>query len=394
MPAVTPPASQLESRSLSAERLISLDVARGMTVIGMIVVNNPGSWDVVFSVLHHAQWHGFMFVDLGFPAFLFLMGMATAYAYGRRRERGETRRALLRKAAWRAATLFAIGLVLEAFPFVAFDGGFHAHENLAHVRIPGVLQRIAVCSFATAVLFLYVRPRVQYVLAAAILLGYWALLVLVPVPGYGAGRLDLPEATLPAFVDRLVFGSHLYAGGTWDPEGLLSTFPALVTTLLGLWTGRMLRTGAPVRGTVIRLGLAGLVLAAAGCAWHTVLPVNKTLWTGSFVLLTGGLTLCIFTALYALLDVWRWRRGTQSLAVFGVNALPVYVLSTLADEVLDVLSVPFGTGSVSVRAFLFDAVFLPVASPVMASLLYALTWLAVWYAVMHYLYRKGVSLTV
>ena len=377
-------------------RLLSLDAFRGITIVGMILVNNPGTWGAIYPPLRHAAWHGWTPTDLVFPFFLFIVGVAITFAYDRRLAEGRPKAPLAAKAARRAALLFAFGLFMAAFPFFEFYQGF-ALRDFSTLRIPGVLQRIAVCYLAATLLFLYAKPKTEYVTAGVILVGYWLALLFVPAPGYGAGQLAPPEATLPAYVDRLIFGSHLWSAADrmWDPEGFLSTFPALVTTLLGVWTGRLLRSDRlPEQKTLLML-LAGVTLAAAGAAWGWFFPVNKQLWTSSFVVLTGGLALCTLGVCHWLTDVKGFRRWVQPFVVYGVNAITVYVLSGLLADLLGTIRLagPDGT-TVSLQSAIFRNVFAGAGSPELASLLYAVTWVVGWYFVLLWMYRKNIILKV
>lgn len=370
-------------------RLVSLDVFRGLTIMGMILVNNPGTWSAIFPPLRHAAWHGWTPTDLVFPFFLFIVGVAIPLAFAKRLERGADRGDLVRKTVKRAAVLFAIGLGLGLFSRVwrLFEG---VPLDLSDVRVMGVLQRIALCYLAASLLFLYTSARTQLGVGAAILLGYWAALEWVPVPGVGAGHLDVAAETLPAYVDRLVLGSqHLWAGADklWDPEGLMSTLPAIVTTLLGIAAGRMVRRTdvAPVE-TAARMMALGLALTAVGSAWGWVFPVNKALWTSSYVLLTGGLAFSVLGACYWAADVRGWRGWTRPFVVYGVNALLVFVGSSLLAQTLARISV----GEGSLQAWIFQAVFAPLGPPEVASLLYALVWIGGWYLVLLALFRRGI----
>ncbi|MEM0964325.1 MAG: heparan-alpha-glucosaminide N-acetyltransferase domain-containing protein, partial [Bacteroidota bacterium] len=316
----------------SEGRLVSLDVFRGLTIMGMILVNNPGTWSAVYPPLLHAEWHGWTPTDLVFPFFLFIVGVAIPLAFEKRLARGADRAGLVRKTVKRAAVLFALGLGLALFSrvwrLVAGEG-----FDLSDLRIMGVLQRIALCYLVASILYLTTSARTLAVVGAALLLGYWAALELVPVPGVGAGQLDVPAETLPAYLDRLLLGpQHLWIGADkqWDPEGLLSTLPAIVTTLLGIVAGKMVgRKDTDRTEVAARMLVTGLVLTAVGSAWGWVLPINKPLWTSSYVVLTGGLAFSVLGACYWAADVRRWRGCTQPFVVYGVNALLVFVGSSL-----------------------------------------------------------------
>ncbi|HVH13775.1 MAG TPA: heparan-alpha-glucosaminide N-acetyltransferase domain-containing protein, partial [Longimicrobium sp.] len=213
------------------ERLLSLDVFRGLTVAAMLLVNNPGTWSAVYDPLEHAAWHGWTPTDLIFPFFLFIVGVSMAYSLVPRLERGDAPARLFAAAAKRFAILVGLGLLLAAFPYYTLD--------LSHLRLPGVLQRIGLAFLLASAVVLFARPRAQWIVAGALLLGYWAAMTLVPVPGFGAGELSR-DGSLAAYVDRTVLGTnHLWASAkTWDPEGLLSTLPAVATVLLGVFAGR------------------------------------------------------------------------------------------------------------------------------------------------------------
>ncbi len=370
-------------------RLVSLDVFRGLTIMGMILVNNPGTWSAIYPPLEHAAWHGWTPTDLVFPFFLFIVGVAIPLAFTKRLERGDDRADLLKKTAVRAAQLFAIGIGLGLFSRVwrAFEG---AGFTLSDLRILGVLQRIAICYLAASLLFLYTSARTQLIVGAGILVAYWAALALIPVPGVGAGHLDVAAETLPAYVDRLILtGPHLWAGADhqWDPEGLLSTLPAIVTALLGIAAGRLVmrKDVAPVE-TAARLLVVGLVLAAAGGVWGWFFPVNKSLWTSSYVLLTGGFAFSVLGACYWAADVQGWRGWTKPFVVYGVNALLVFVGSSLLAQTLARIHV----GETSLQAWLFETVFAPLGPPRFASLLFALVWIGGWYLVLRALYTRGI----
>jgi predicted acyltransferase len=364
----------------------------------MILVNNPGSWSHVYPPLQHAEWHGWTPTDLIFPFFLFIVGVAIPLAYTKRLARGVSRSALVKKALRRSVVLFGIGVFMAAYPVVQIDPSFAwLRPGLGELRIMGILQRIALCYLAATFLFLYARPRTRVYWMVGILLAYWGALTLVPVPGYGAGLLDTPEATLPAYVDRLVLGTdHLWAGGDhlWDPEGLLSTLPAVVTTMLGVWTGRLLIGEASPTAKVARLFAWGTVLVVGGYVWNWGFPINKSLWTSSYVLLTGGQAMCALALCYWTVDLKGHTRWTHPFVVYGVNALVVFVASTLVTKTLVHVQVTVGGETTSVHQYLFETVFLPLAPPMAASLLYALLYILLWYGVLAVMYRKNVIVTV
>jgi predicted acyltransferase len=363
-----------------AGRLLSLDVFRGLTVAAMILVNNPGTWRAVYPPLRHAEWHGWTPTDLVFPFFLFIVGVAIPLALGRR-----ATSSLAGKVIRRTLVIFALGLFLNAVP--DFD--------LATIRIPGVLQRIALCYLAGAGLFLATGWRTQAAATAGVLLGYWAVMTLVPVPGFGAG--DLGRAgNLAAYLDRHLLGPHLWrVARVYDPEGVLSTLPAIGTTLLGVLAGHWLRARPTATGTAIGLGMAGIAGVALGLAWGRWFPLNKALWTSSYAVFTAGAALLVLTACYGLVELGGCRRLVAPLAALGVNALALFFASTLLAKLLLLVEVTGADSrALSLQAWLFERGFAPWAAPVNASLAYALANVALWLVVAWLLSRWRIRLTV
>ena len=367
----------------AAGRVASLDVFRGITIAGMILVNNPGSWEAIHPPLAHAEWHGWTPTDLVFPFFLFIVGVSITLALSRRAERGGPRRDLYLKIVRRSAIIFALGLVLAGFP--SYD--------LSTIRIPGVLQRIAVCYLCAAVIFLNTKWRAQALIAAALLLSYWALMALVPAPGFGAGDLST-EGNLAAYVDRAVLGAHTWKP-LYDPEGMLSTIPALVTALGGVLTGHWLRSRRSDLEKVAGMFVAGAGCVVAGWAWGHWFPVNKALWTSSYVLLTAGLALQLLAVCYWLVDIKGHRRWAKPFLVFGSNALAVYFLAELFSRVISLVSFARdGGGAVALQSLVYEKAFASWASPANASLMFAVCVVLLWLGVATLLYRKRIFIKV
>ena len=354
-------------------RLVSLDAFRGLTIAAMVLVNNPGTWAAVYAPLRHADWHGWTPTDLVFPFFLFIVGVAIPPSL-EHRPLGPALARVLR----RAVVIFALGLVLNGFPAL----------DWATIRIPGVLQRIAVCYLVAAVLFLTTGWRTQTAVAGALLLGYWGAMTLIPVPDYGAGSLER-EGNLAAWIDRAVLGPHLWrAARVYDPEGILSTVPAVATVLFGVLTGHWVRSPRPPRTLVTGMLLGGAFGVVLGAEWGHWFPVNKALWTSSYAVLSGGLALLAFAACYWAIEACGWRRWAKPFVVFGVNALALYFLSSLGALALTRIRV----GDGSLHSLLFDRLFAPWAIPVNASLAYAVAYVVLWWAAMWLLYRLGIRL--
>jgi predicted acyltransferase len=377
------------------ERLVSLDVYRGLAVAGMVLVTNAGNWNTVYWPLLHAQWNGWTPTDLIFPSFLFIVGVAMTLSFAARIAAGGARDTLARHVLGRTAVLIVVGLFLNGFPF------FH----LATIRIPGVLQRIGLCYLFGALLYLgtyneRARNRVATItgVTAALLVGYWALLRFVPVPGYGAGRLD-SLGNLGAYLDRALFGiPHLWPYGvtpghgvTYDPEGMLSTLPAIATLLMGVLAGEGLRSDRPGMRKVAAFVASGLVLLTIGLLLDPVLPINKRIWTPSFALFTGGFNLLALALLYWMVDLRRWRGWTAPALVFGTNAIFAFALANVLTPLFGLIRIGRTLG----LANWFDGqVFSKFLGPYNASLAWAILFLSLNLALIWPLYRKKIFIRI
>jgi predicted acyltransferase len=377
----------------AAPRLLSVDALRGLTVAAMVLVNNPGTWSAVYAPLQHAAWHGWTPTDMVFPFFLFVVGVSIPLALGPPLEQGA--RGLSARVVRRAAVIFALGLLLHALPFFP----------LADLRIPGVLQRIAVCYLLAALVVLATGGargwRAQGIVAGALLAGYWLLMTRVAAPGHAAGDLSA-EGNIAGYVDRLILGTrHIWqATRVYDPEGVLSTLPATATTLLGVLAGHWLRAGQsgarpgarPSISIVGGLAAGGLAAAALGWLWGLSFPVNKPLWSSSYALLMAGLAGLALAACHWTIEV-RGRRGWAApFAVLGVHALTLFFLSSLMAKLLFIVRV--GPGGPRLQAWLFEHAFAPWAAPLNASLAYALVYVLLWWGLMWALDRSGLRLRV
>jgi predicted acyltransferase len=350
-------------------RLTSLDAFRGATIAMMILVNTPGDSGHVYWPLEHAAWHGWTPTDTVFPSFLWIAGFALAMAIDRRAAAGDSRGHTFARILRRSAILFAIGVLLCGFPSYDF----------ATLRVMGVLQRIAVCTVAGSAIWLTTTLRGRVLWMAGLLLGYWALMSWVPVPGFGAGRLDL-DGNLAHYVDRLVLGPHNWsATGTWDPEGIVSTLPAIATMLFGMMAGNWIGTPRSLATRLRWLAGAGASLVVLGLAWHTRLPINKKLWTSSFSVMMAGLDALAYALVAWMIEGRGWRRGFRPLIALGMNALAIYVASELLDMTLELT----GTSDA-----IYESVFVPIATPVNASLLYAAAFTGVMCLIASGLYNR------
>lgn len=364
-------------------RWLALDAFRGLSVAGMILVNNPGSWSHVYPPLAHAEWHGWTPTDLIFPFFLFAVGVAMTLSFGRRMAEGADRAALLRKVAWRSVAIVGFGLLLNGFP------SYH----LSGMRLPGVLQRIGLVYGLAATAYLLLSRSGQRRLAAALLLGYWAAMTLVPVPGVGAGSLTV-EANLAQYLDSLVLSGHMWRP-TWDPEGLLSTIPAVVTCLLGAFAGDWLASDRSGAEKAIGLFVAGSAAMFAGWVWSIWFPINKNLWTSSYVLLTGGMAAHLLALLYVIIDLRGWRAWGWPFYVYGSNALLVFLLTGLVGRLLVLVHVGHGPdGPVALKSWIYDHWFVSWAGPLNGSLAFAVAFVLLWLAIMAVPYRRKLFLKV
>jgi predicted acyltransferase len=347
----------------------------------MILVNNPGSWGAIYGPLAHAEWHGWTPTDLIFPFFLFIVGVSIAFALSRRRAEGGGN--VHWKIIRRALIIFGLGLFLSGFPF--FD--------LSTIRIPGVLQRIAVCYLIAALVFVRTGWRAQAIITAALLVFYWALLSLVAAPGYAAGDLSM-EGSLPSYVDRVVFGQHKWKP-LYDPEGLLSTLPAVATTLCGVLTGQLLRSRRGDFEKASALFVAGVAGVVLGWVWGFWFPINKALWTSSYVLFAAGMALQTLAVCYWLVDIKGWRRWALPFVVFGTNALAAFFLTGVFGRLLGLVKLEGAAGKpVSLQRAAYENLFASWASPRNASLAYALCFVLLWLGLMALLYRRKIFIKV
>jgi predicted acyltransferase len=367
-------------------RLMSLDLFRGATIAGMILVNNAGDEPNSYWPLKHAEWNGWTPTDLVFPFFLFIVGVAMAFSFSSRLQRGESRRDLLKHVLWRGVALFALGMFLNGFP---------NQYHLSSWRVYGVLQRIAICYVISAILALWTDWRGWILTIVGCLVGYWILMRFVPVPGFGVPSHDIPlldpDRNLAAWLDRQLLAGHLYEG-TRDPEGVLSTIPAVATSLLGMLTGRWLRSTRPPRNKALGMAALGVVAVVAGKILNLGFPINKKLWTSSYVIFTAGLALLGLALCFWIADVKKLRGPwTRPLLVFGMNAIAAYVFAEAISHLLDHVHTSSGT---SWQESIYQRIFVPLASPANASLLYALAYVLICWAAMWVLYRKRIFLKI
>jgi predicted acyltransferase len=379
--------SNQHSKPRATSRLESLDLLRGITIAFMILVNTIWHFPVVYAPLEHAAWNGWTPADLIFPAFLFLMGSSVVFSTESRLSRGVQRSALVAHLLKRFLILFALGLLINAFPY------FH----LSTLRIYGVLQRIAVCYFVAGAFYLWGRRiRTTVVFLVAILVGYWALMRFVPVPGFGAPGHDVaildPKGNLVSWLDRLIFPGRLFEPGLGDPEGLLSDLPSIATTLFGGMVGIWLRSRrSPARKCAGMLA-AGVAAVLCGLLWNLWFPINKRLWTSSYVLFTAGVVLIAWAFLYWLVDIKGWKKVWPTFwLVFGTNAISAYVLSELLEAATEQIPVP---PRMSIDLLIYHHAFSWIRPAEMASLAYAVCFVLVCWVPILVLYRKRIFIKI
>ncbi len=376
--------------SAGANRLISLDIFRGATIAAMILVNNPGDWGHVYWPLEHAEWNGWTPTDLIFPFFLFIVGISMHLSFTARRQRGASRGDLMKHAVRRAVIIYAIGFFLAAF----------AEFNMHTVRFAGVLARIAVVYLIASAIALYTGKKAWAGITAVLLVGYW--LLMTRVPGF-----DLTmDGNLAAWLDKKVMYEHLWVAHRFDPEGILSTLPAIATCLLGVFCGQHLqRKGRKGSQRIsVEMFIAGVIGLVAGKAWGLVFPINKNLWTSSYVLFTAGFALVILAILYFAVerdapaegsrghkDVPWWGRP---FVWYGSNAIVVYALSSFAGVVSVRFHTTWNHQRVLWKTMLFERFFAPLASPYHASLLWGLAYVLTFMVLAWIMYRKAIFIKI
>lgn len=359
---------------MQTNRILSVDAFRGFTIAAMILVNNPGDWGYVFGPLLHAEWNGLTPTDLIFPFFLFIVGISISLAYSKKLESGANKPKLVQKILWRSVKIFLIGLALNFIHVL----------NLADLRIVGVLQRIAIVFMVCSLLFLFSGRRIQIITAVSILLAYFLAMVLIPIPGYGKAMLE-PGINLAAWVDSYLVPGKMWQI-TWDPEGFFSTLPAIATGIFGMLIGSFIHSKKAAEQKMLWIYLIGFAALAIGYMWSWVFPINKNLWTSSFVLVTGGLACLTLASFMFLIDFLANKRLAQAGIIFGANAITIYVMAELGNKLF--YQLPFGQLSLSghfMQLFSASEILLKTGS-----FLYALFYIAVLFIPALILYRRKI----
>jgi len=392
------------------ERLVSLDVFRGATVAGMLLVNNPGTWSAIYQPLGHAAWHGWTPTDLVFPFFLFIVGVTTHLSLSNRRAQGADDRAVMKKIITRGLLIVLLGLLLNAFPFFWW-GNIAGNPSptfldrvlyrLDHLRFPGVLQRIGVVYLIAALLTVKLNRRQIIATTIAILLGYWMLMTLVPVPGtgtIGALTLNEPGSTLAAWSDRVILGEkHIWSSSkTWDPEGPLSTLPAVATALFGVLVGQWISDKRrSLQERVLELFGWGAIGMVIGRLWGAIFPINKGLWTSSYVVFTAGFACVALATCIWLIDIHEIRRWSKPFVIYGVNPMVAFVGSgIMARTIGSLIKVNYNGKPTSLQAVTYKVMFEPYFDPKFASMLWGLSFVMLWLGILWIFYRKNWFLRV
>ncbi len=359
------------------DRILSVDIFRGATIVLMILVNTPGTWSNVYAPLLHAKWHGYTPTDLVFPFFLFIVGTSIVFAYKNKTIGAHT----YKKISVRALKLIGLGLFLGAFTI-----SFPFFKDFTDIRFPGVLQRIGVVFFFAAILFLNFRWKTLIAIAVTLLIGYWVLMTLVPVNGVES-TLDRAPNNLANWLDVQIFGSHNYKPD-YDPEGFLSTIPSIASSLLGIFTGLILLSKQEKKATIL-FGLGGALLLV-GHLWDFVFPINKALWTSSFVLVTAGWANIVLAIIYYLTDIRKIEFGSI-FRYAGANAIVVYFLSSFISKIMGQIKV----GETSLHGWLFQKIYVhDVISMELSSLLYGLSVVAFYCLLAYVLYKRKIFIKV
>ncbi len=368
----------------STGRLVSLDAFRGAIIALMVLVNDPGDGRHVYAPLQHADWNGWTITDVVFPSFVWIVGVAMTFSMAKRLAAGVSRSQIFTQALLRAAILYGLGLFLYAFP----------HFDLSTQRVLGVLQRIAICYAIAAAIYLTAGVRGQVVWIVSLLGGYWLIMKLAPVPGYGAGYLDV-KRNFAHYIDSIVLGRHNYAHTrTWDPEGIVSTLPAIATALFGILAGSILRVKRELAERTTWLFVAGNLFIALGLVCDIWMPINKKIWTSSFAIFMAGLDFVMLAICLWWIDGLGHKRGARPLVIMGMNAIAVYMASELLDGALVTIRWKVGDSTISAHDWLYRSLFAPLGSPINASLFYAIAYTLLMYLLAYEMYRRGWFLRV
>ncbi|OVE80418.1 hypothetical protein BVY01_00370 [bacterium I07] len=364
-------------------RLLSLDVFRGMTIAGMIIVNGPGNDDFVFPQLAHSEWNGCTFADFIFPFFLFIVGVAITLSLSKRKGRGDNQIRLMMKTFRRSAIIFLLGLVLGLFP--VFD--------ITNLVLTGVLKTIAVVYFFTALIFLITDLKTQKIILAVILVVYWIAITFLPDPGAVAANLSR-GTNLGEWLNKF-FSQNSLLRSCWDIFGRITTVPAVATSLLGVLTGNLLLSNEDNTTKTVKMFIVGNIMIFTAYILSFWFPINKLMWTSTFVLFTGGFALNLFSLCFWVVDVKEYKFWIKPFQAFGMNALAVYFMAVLAGRYLKFIKVTDSSGNlVNLKGYIYNAVFLPLADPINASFIYSIVYTLFWLGFVWFLFKKKIFIKV
>lgn len=379
--------------NISQNRLLSLDAFRGLCMLGMILVDYPGDWDNKYKPFIHASWNGFTLADLIFPSFIFIVGVAMMFSLAKRKEKCDSHSSIIKQVLKRAMILVVLGLISNAF---LDSEPIYSWKTL---RIMGVLQRIAIVYVICSFIYLKLGTKKLAWIGGTILLAYWGIMTLIPVPGFGMPDIHIiPSeegiANLSVWLDSTVLGSHIAEWNKpFDNEGILSTVPAIVTCILGMLVGTFLKTDKTPNTKIGWMFLAGVVLLMLGKIWNIWFPINKLLWSSSFVLYAGGWSILILAALYWIIDIKGYKKWSKPLQVFGKNAILVFTTALCFQGAYWRIQVPFNGETTPFRWALYAQVFKPLLNdPLKTSILYTFAVILFWYAVSAFLDKKKIYL--
>lgn len=372
---------------VTGERYLALDVLRGLTIALMVLVNTPGSWSTIYAPFKHADWHGFTITDLVFPSFLFVVGNAMSFSM--RKFEAQPDAVFWKKIITRTFLIFLIGLFLNAFPFIYREGGEIFFKDLSELRIMGVLQRIALCYFFASVLIKYFKLKGSAIISLIILLFYWGVMYY-----FGDAGDPYSKEGNAAFKFDLLFipPENLYQGFglPFDPEGLLSTLPAIVNVIAGYCAGIFIQRSGNNFTTVVKLIVTGLVFVLIAEVWDLAFPINKPIWTSSYVMLTIGWSLVLIGALIWIIEVIKLKRWTYFFEVFGKNPLFIYAMSIVFISLLNILRIE----GASIRSLIYEFLYLSWLNPYNASLLFAVTYMLLMWLLGYWMDKKRIYIKV